>query len=174
MAKPRWGPSIAAASKWRYNVADIVCVARYGATPRCTPAGIIELDDTGRIAYSLGHNATCAVLSRMPAAPEKMLAFVDAEGRPSTPEPQCKCYVVRVIPDCDVQVAGFHGAALGACFIARETQLSQNSKEKRLAELGLWNHESGVFESKRIKDLRDRVHHDEMEGKGGGHVAEDR
>lgn len=166
MARAKWGPAIGAEEKWRYGPGDIVKVDHGGIIPRCNVRGVPDLDDSGRFAASLCGDATCVVVSRMSSPPDAMFAFVSADGSPAAPDAKCKCYVVRVLPELSIQPANFFPANLGLCFIVKEKSVNQTNKERRMIELGIWNNESGVFDSQRLRELRNRVHEDDMKEKG--------
>lgn len=168
MARAKWGPAIGSEEKWRFAAGDIVLVAERGSTPKCDINGDIIYDDDGHY-YSISQPFTGVVVARMPNPPDRMFALVFEDGSPAPPDPKCKCYVVRVIPEPKIQAPNFFNWNLGLFFITKDKYVSQTNKEKRMAELGLWNNDSGVFDIKRLSELRNKVQEDDMKEKRGGH-----
>ncbi len=172
MARSKWGPAIGSEEKWRYAPGDIVKVEHGGLVPRCSLAGALEFDDQGRIAYTLSTDAVAVVVSRVPNPPDAMFDLVFEDGSPAPPDTKTKCYVVRVLPEQSIQPTGFFQGNLGLFFIVKDKKLGQTNKEKRMIELGIWNNDSGTFDSRRLGELRNRVHEDDMKEKGGAHGSD--
>lgn len=178
MAKPRgkgkFGPPIGAEVKWSYVPGDVVHVSHGSVMPMCAENGAIVFDGNGKISDALGSNAICAVVARVPNPPIEMFRMVTESGEAVDPEERPKCYLVLTLTEADIQPKDFFRSKIGKFFLVPEDRVGQTAKEKRIMELGLWNHETYTFDSRRIAEFRNRVHEDEMKNKAPTRDENDR
>lgn len=154
----------------KFKSGDIVSIDYSKPSAECDANGKILLDVDKKIMDTIGcKKAVCAVIGNVDIPPEQLTRRVDENGLEADSYQISYCYIVIVIPGRDVQPQGFMIDRLGRYFICEEQSMVHGKKEKKIEDMGLWDHVLLTFDEDRIDEMRNSVHKEKLaEGSIGG------